>query len=203
MIRRSRKMLRILPGSWPRARLSLPVALWGMLCLLLVSVSPLLHQSIVLGMAIFLRCVADSFAVRNLLTWLGFDPVYASVFNRTIGNIDAQGLAIAGPLGETLQGLSPEIFSPPDKAVSGAWVTALVGDGVSILASAMVIVAANAFFIVAGLVLMVRILPRRRSMQRVPFLALTFVSAMMQARGLVGLSRRSFTLEDLEIMGLS
>ncbi|MBI2907346.1 MAG: hypothetical protein HYX92_06810 [Chloroflexi bacterium] len=129
----------------------------------------------------------------------GLDPVYASVFNTTLGNIEAQGLAVAGPLGDALHQLAPGFFAEPDKVASGAWVTTLVSDGASVLASTIAGMGAEVIFTVLGLALL------WLSLRLTGHLALTavIVSVMLQVRGVVGLLSFRFSPEDLEIMGLA
>lgn len=189
----------------PRWPVELPRSTAGLaaLCFLLMALLPLFHQATTLGMATSLRTAASSNLVRDFLMLAGVDPVYASVFNRTMGNIEAQGLAIGGPLGTILHQAAPQLFAPPEKVVPGAWVTALVGDGVSVLASALAKIGTNSAFMVGGLVLLAFGMRRGGAKQRLPLLALVFLSAALQARGLAGLIRHTFTPEDLEIMGIS
>ncbi len=189
------------PG-WP-AKPPRSVATLVALCLLLTALLPLFHQATVLALATSLRAAASLRVIKDFLTWVGLDPVYASVFNRTMGNIEAQGLAIAGPLGDILHQIAPVVFASPDKVIPGAWATALIGDGVSVLASATARVGTNAVFIGGGLLLLALGMRLRHSRPRLLFLALAFLSAAAQARGLVGLLRHTFSPEDLEIMGLS
>ncbi|MDO8691533.1 MAG: glycoside hydrolase family 2 TIM barrel-domain containing protein [Dehalococcoidia bacterium] len=184
--------------TWP-----LPLAGVVCLCLFLIPALPLIHQSVVLGIAILLRGAASSLLVKQLLLQVGMDPVYASVFNRTVGNIEAKGLAVAGPLGDTLHQWAPGFFATSDKVMPGAWATALVGDGVSVLASALAMAGTGAIFMAGGLALLWAALRRRRVSGRISFYALAFLSIMLQARGLVGLTRRVFSAQEIEIMGFS
>lgn len=182
---------------------SLRVTLTAASCLLLIPLLPLIHQAIVLVTAFTLRTVASSLLVKDLLTGAGLDPVYASVFNRTMGNIEAKGLAVAGPLGDGLHQLAPGFFEPPGRVMPGFWATALVGDGVSLLASAIASAASNGILLVIGLALLLFYLRRPHGSGRGLYWALAFLSVMFQARGMVGLFRRNFSAQDLEIMGLS
>lgn len=208
LVQRLRQMTRPLMAvlaKLPRrsARVLFPMATTASLCLLLAPLLPLIHQAAVLAIAISLRATASSLLVKNFLIWVGFDPVYASVFNRTLGNIEAQGLAVAGPLGQAFHQLVPQLFAPPAQTLPGAWATALVGDGASLLASAIAMVGTEVIFIAAGLALLRAGLRSGRATTKAPFLALTLVGLMLQARGVVGLLGLRFSLEDIEIMGLS
>ncbi|MDP2727781.1 MAG: glycoside hydrolase family 2 TIM barrel-domain containing protein [Dehalococcoidia bacterium] len=169
----------------------------------MIPLLPLIHQGAVLAIALALRAISSSLIVKQLLMQIGLDPVYASVFNRTLGNIEARGLAAAGPLGDILHQLAPALFASPDQVVPGAWATALIGDGASLLASAIAMVGTEVIFIAVGLVMLGVALRDGRASKRAPFLALALLGLMFQARGLVGLFRLRFSLEDMEIMGLS
>lgn len=211
---------------WRPKGLPLPGAALASLSLLLISLVPLVHQAMVLGMAVFLQAAASSLLIKQALMGAGMDPVYASVFNRTLGNIEARGLAVAGPLGDTLHQLAPGIFASPDRVVPGALATALVGDGVSVLASAIATLGTELIFIFAGLALLRLGLRRGRAggagkprlseaacpdsrpfpgpaSAKTLYLALAITGLMLQARGVIGLVRLRFSLEEIEIMGLS
>ncbi len=189
--------------QWRPKKLPMPVAASVSLCLFLVAILPLLHQAVVLAIAVSLQAVASSLLMKTALMHAGLDPVYASVFNRTLGNIEARGLAVAGPLGDSLHQLAPSLFASPDKLVPGASATALVGDGGSVLASAIAMVGTEVIFMCAGLAMLWFALRRGRASPQAHFLALSILGLMFQARGVVGLARFRFSLEDLEIMGLS
>lgn len=193
-------MLRLSPASLRPVKTVVALAA---LFSALLAIMPLLHQAMVLAVAASLRVAASSLVVKHVLTNAGLDPVYASVFNRTMGNIEARGLAVASPLGEALHQLLPGVFAAPERVVPGAWASALVGDGVSVLATAMVVVATNTFFLSAGLLLSVFGIRRLLSGPRLAFLAFPLLGIMLQARALTSLLRLRFSLEDLEIMGLS
>lgn len=172
-------------------------------CILLTPLLPLAHQALLLAMAISLKAVASSRLVKQLLMQVGWDPIYASVFNRTLGNIEARGLAVAGPLGNALHQLAPGVFASPDQVAPGAWATALVGEGVSVLAWAIATMSTETLFIVGGLALWMAGRRRGLASARASCLALALLGLMLQARGVMGLLRLRFSLQDMEVMGLS
>ena len=192
-----------LPAKSPQRPAWLQWAAIGPLCLVLIPVLPLVHQAITLAIAVFLKAAASSLLVKQALMQAGLDPVYASVFNRTLGNIEARGLAVASPLGDTLHQLAPDLFATPDKVLPGAWASALVADGVSLLASAIAMVGTEVIFIAGGLALLWLGLRSGRALAQPSLLAMALVGLMLQSRGLVGLLGVQFSMEDIEIMGLS
>lgn len=180
-----------------------PLAACVSLGLLSVPVLPLVHEAMVLAIAFALKTAASSLMVKQALMQAGLDPVYAAVFNRTMGNIEAKGLAVAGPLGDALHQMAPSFFASSDKVLPGAWATALVGDGVSVLASSIAMLGTEVIFIAGGLALLLSGLRRGRAEPKPLFLALALLGIMLQIRGLVGLVGLRFSIEDIEIMGLS
>lgn len=173
------------------------------LFILLAPLLPLLDQALVLCIAVLLKTVSASPILADLLTMAGLDPVYASVFTGTIGNIEAGGLAVAWPLGEALHWLAPGPFAPPNQVMPGAWATALIGEEISLLPAAIAMVSAETIVIVLGLLLLGAGLRHDRWRRRVPFLALALVGVMLQARAIAGLVSLQFSIHDMEVMGLS
>lgn len=185
------------------AWLSRPVLITAPVCLLLAPFLPLIHQTLVLSIAMGLRAIASSHIFKNALVEVGFDPVYASVLNRTLGNIDARGLAVADPAGSLLHQVAPEVFAAPDKVAPGAWATALVGDGVSLLSSVIATIGTETVFIVAGLVMLWIGLRSGQAASRARYTILLLVGLILQVRGIGGLLTLRFSIEDMEIMGVS
>ncbi len=190
------KLTRAFPSAYFRA------ATIATLCALFMPVLALLSQVLVLGFAVSLKALSSTLLIRKGLVLLGFDHVYASVFNRTLGNIEAQGLAVAGPVGDLLHLLAPGAFAPASQVMPGAWVTALIGDGVAVLAMAVAVTAADTMLVIVGLVLLYAGL-RRGRVRQTSFALLCFLGLLLQARGVAGLLHHQFSVEDLEVMGFS
>ena len=89
------------------------------------------------------------------------DPVYAQALIYNVGHIDPRGLAVAGPVGDTLHGLWPQAFAASDYAQDGT-VASAVMDGSSTVAAAMLarMGAAIPLLSAAMLVASVRRVPR-------------------------------------------
>jgi len=124
------------------------------------SVSSLVNRGrvrlVALGIAAFL-IVAPCLSIAtqaltlisaHVLTWsaelllqfavprLPADPVYAQALIYNVGHIDPRGLAVAGPVGDTLHALWPHAFAASDYAQDGT-VASAVMDGSSTVAAAM------------------------------------------------------------------
>ncbi len=186
--------------AWLRVRpgfIAIPI------CLLLAPLLPLMQQGIFLSLAMSLRAMGRSLVFKNMFVELGGDPVYASVLNRTLGNIDPRGLAVAGPAGNLLHQIAPQAFASPEKVAAGAWATALLGNGASLLASALAAIGAEVILVVIGLVLLWAGLRIGRVNARAGSMLLLLIGLMLQARGIQGLLSLRFSVEDVEIMGLS
>ncbi len=175
----------------------------GLSCALSVPALSLLNQALVLGIGLSLRAVSASLFVKNLLVSLGLDPVYASVFNRTLGNIETRGIAVAGPVGDFLHRMAPGLFASVDQVAPGAWSTTLVGSGVSVLASALATIGAQSIYILGGIVVVWLALRRRGDVQRSSYIMVALLGSLLQARGVAGLLDLRYSAQDLEIMGLS
>lgn len=173
------------------------------ICLLSTPLLSLLHQSVALAIALALHAMGSRDLFTQVAVGAGFDPVYASVFNTTLGNIEVRGMAVAGPLGDILHQLVPGLFAPSDQVVAGAWVTTLVTDGASLLATTLTVIGAEVIFILLGVAMVLIGLRYGSAIKRPFFFALALLGVMLQARGIVGLLTLRFSSQDLEIMGLA
>ncbi|TAK34630.1 MAG: hypothetical protein EPO21_08985 [Chloroflexota bacterium] len=162
-----------------------------------------LHELLIWALAVLLRFVAAPQLATRLATRFGFDPVYSSVFDRTIGNIQVTGLSVEGSLGASLHQLAPWFFAPADKVASGAWVSVVLDEGAAILPSAVAAVGSEAMFIVAGLILMAIGLSNHRVPASRGSRTLIILGVLLQGSGILGLLGIQFTVDDLESMGLS
>lgn len=189
--------------AWHPTRRTFTRVILTVFCLLFLPLLTIFHQAIVLLIAIWLQGTASSLLVKGLLVRIGFDPVYASVLNRTMGDAEAKGLAVAGPVGDALHQLMPGVFAPCDQVMPGAWTSALISDGASVLAVAIARTGAAAALIAIGLAILSVVLWDRRIPRSPLSLALTVLGILLQVRGLTQLLKLHFSAVDFEIMGLS
>ncbi len=141
------------------------------------------------------------------LSFLPIDKIYASVTLRVLGNVQVVGIGVAGNLGMWLHNLAPQVFTDPPLVAQGAWVSAILVSGSSVLAVfASRVFARLALFSAGAIIAQSTIgadqpwflghhLPRRR----LPFL----LGILIQAESLAGLAVLGATLSeaDLEVMG--
>jgi hypothetical protein len=129
----------------------------------------------------------------HLLPLLPVDPVYGGAGLRVLGGIEPLGLAVAGPPGWLLHLLLPAFFYPPELAVDGAAVSALVGPDVTVLARLL-----TALLATSVLVALASAVGRRA---RRP--ALAIVVRLAQIWLLIDLAHEAdLSVRDLEATGL-
>lgn len=170
--------------------------------LLLVLIVSLLHQGLLLATAFALNAGASNNLFSNIAVAFGFDPVYASVLNQMLGDIQIRGISIAGPIGDALHEVSPALFGQAYRVVDGSWITGLVYGGGSILAATLTMMAADLILIVFGLTTFARFWSRR---SRLNYLALMplLMSGLLQVKGATDLFALRLSPAELEVMGLA
>ncbi|MCC6174220.1 MAG: hypothetical protein IT305_02855 [Chloroflexi bacterium] len=116
------------------------------------------HQLLILAIAWTLNAVAYTAGASGLPRLLPLDPIYTSAALLTIGSIQPRGLAVAAPIGGMLDRLLPVLFEPASLVAPGAWASAVVDPGVtvisrwaSLLLADAVLVLVAAFLIRRGL----------------------------------------------------
>ena len=181
---------------------SSPVAI-GALCLLLTPIITLIHQIATLTIAGFLQAIGHWGLFSHLAVATSFDPVYSSVMDKTLGNIEVQGIAIASPLGDVLHKLASGLFAAPDQVAGGALVTPIVSNGASLLALTLAEAGGEVFFIALGLALLVGGLLSSKAARGSTSFTMLLLGIILQAKGVVGLLSLRFTPQDLEIMGVA
>jgi len=181
---------------------SSPVVI-GALCLLLTPIITLIHQIATLAIAGFLQAIGHWGLFSHLAVATSFDPVYASVMDETLGNIEVQGIAVAGPLANALHNLASGFFASPEQATGGALVTPLVSGGASLLALTLAEAGGEVFFIALGIALLVVGLLGNKTVPRSVLLTLCFLGVILQVKGVIGLLSLRFSAQDLEIMGVA
>jgi len=174
-----------------------------MLCLLLTPVISLIHQATTLAIAGLLQAIGHWGLFSHLATVVHFDPVYASVMDKTLGNIEVQGIAIAGPMGDILHKFFAGLFAPSAQVTSGALATGLINDGASLLALTLAEAGGEVLLMASGLALLVFGLLRDKAVHRPSLFVLCLLGIILQIKGAVGLLSLRFSAQDLEIMGVA
>ncbi len=103
---------------------------------LYLAAAPLLaivHQTVVFSVARLTSGLAWAVSSAGLIRSLPLDPIYTSAMLLTLGGIEIRGIAVAGPLGGLLERLCSSLFEPPDLVASGAWASAVVEPGATVL----------------------------------------------------------------------
>jgi len=201
---RLRKLLRTAPKV--DLQLLLP---WTVSFVAFVVVQPLislLHETVVLVAAFLLSLAAASPALAVPIRSLVADPVYANLALEAIGNIKAQGLAVAAPIGVMFHSLAPTLFQDPGLVVEGTWVSALIASGSSELSQLLTAAIADGFLIFAG-VLLAHWALRGRPLLRVALGPgrgdeMVLFGLLLQARGVFAILTARLAHADLEAAGL-
>jgi hypothetical protein len=163
--------------------------------LLLRPLIGLAHELLVVALATCLRAAAGAPFWPELISRLPLDPVYTLALVRFAGEIEARGVAVAGPVGGMLHALLPGLFAAPE-LVAGQWASALVEPGATVVARGLVGFVANLATLAVGLALFVIGWRRRR-----PWLAIC--GALQQAHVvLYQFLDAGLSLRDLEAAGL-
>jgi hypothetical protein len=108
------------------------------------------HEALVLAAASGLA-VGSELAAARLLPLLPVDPVYGGAGLHILGGIKAHGLAVVGPLGAGLHGLLPGLFSPPSLVPSGAFASAVLESGSTVLARMLASLFTTVLLLVAAI----------------------------------------------------
>jgi hypothetical protein len=154
--------LRMPPGRWLslRARLSqwaqavAPLLLPGLvLYLALRPLLALLHELVVLLTADALVLLGNSAARLASARPLPFDPVYTSTLFFIIADVDVLGIAVAAPVGDLLRSLWPGLFTTPDLLADGAFASAVIGPGASVVARGVAALSGDVLMLGLGLLL--------------------------------------------------
>ncbi len=184
------------------AKLSPPAATVA-LCLILTPLMSLVHQATTLAIAGLLQAIGHWGVFLRLTAVVPFDPIYASVLDKTLGNIQVEGLAIVSPLGDVLHKFASGVFAPPDQVTGVALVAPLVSNGASLLALTLAEAGGEVLFIAIGLALLVKGLRGSKVIARSTLLALCLFGVILQVKGVIGLLSLRFSPQDLEIMGVA
>lgn len=95
---------------------------------------------------------------------LPLDPIYTSALLLTLGGIEPRGPALAMPIGQILHERWPTFFQSPELLASGAWASAVVAPGSTIVSRWLCGIIADAALVLLGLLAMRQAGPGRRWM---------------------------------------
>lgn len=96
-----------------------------------------LHAAALLGLAGLLRALSAAPFWPGLIALLPVDPVYTLAVIGFAGEVEPRGLALGGPLGGLLAAWWPALFADPSLAAPGAWASAVLAPGATVLASGL------------------------------------------------------------------
>ncbi len=115
---------------------------------------PVLGVSRELAIGVLAYCVSGLVSSgwwQPAVNALRLDPIYAGVAIRSLGTIQPQGVAVAGPLGAMLHALLPAVFATPDKAIGGVFASLVVAPGASVLEHSLLTLIADMLVLLFGL----------------------------------------------------
>ncbi len=166
----------------------------------------LLHETIVVVVAVLLSIAMKSGLPGWLIEVFSMDKVYASVAFQMMGNIQPLGMSVAGPLGDALHFILPAIFLDPGTVAPGAWASAVMESGGSLLTRTIARGVAAGVLISLGLALFRFGLKGQRLRGLVDGPAnnsgVVFLGLMLQIRAITTILRLPNSIQHLETMGL-
>lgn len=113
-------------------------------------VTAVAHEVLVLGVATGLAEIESSPIIQAALRSLPSDPVYTRAVLSLVGDIQGAGVAITGPIGTALHLNWPSLFLPPDLVSDGAWTSALILPGSTVMARGLSFLAADVTLLALG-----------------------------------------------------
>jgi hypothetical protein len=156
------------------------------------------------GLGLRLVCfLAGALVVRGLgefIAWLAplvpsLDPVYTHAAGRSLADLQLQGAAVVGPLGDWLHSQLPSIFVPATRA-HWAFVRIVVVPGSPVLARLLASAVAHMAVLSAGLLVVRSGWRRSRS-------SLVIAGLAMQVQVAVGILGAQPSIRELEATGIS
>jgi hypothetical protein len=108
----------------------------------------------VLAVAWMCHTLVVSDVWQPLIAAVRLDPVYTGAALTSLGSAQPEGLAVAAPLGALLHALNSDVFTPPELARSGAFVSAVVVPGASLMGKAVASFGGDVVVLSLGLALM-------------------------------------------------
>ncbi len=100
---------------------------------LLLPALALLHEILVIAVAICIESLFASDFIRQLARQLISSPVHATIMIETLGGVNAKGVLITGVFGEILSRLVPGLFIDPNTHATPAWINSIVDKNSTVL----------------------------------------------------------------------
>lgn len=144
---------------------------------------------------LLLPALAGALGAIAALGGSSVDPIYTRAALGTLADVQVEGIAVAGPPGDALHALAPDVFVTSTRA-NGVLARMAIEPGSAVLGRMVAHFLAHAGVLAIGLLLLRAGIARRRA---------TFVIAAVAAQFQVALSvlRRKPTIDELESTGLS
>ncbi|MBI4320102.1 MAG: hypothetical protein HY675_16550 [Chloroflexi bacterium] len=187
-----------------------PVVRWTIVAAMFVVALPLIsavHETAVLLAALALNWAATSPLLELPVRSVVADPIYARIALESLGNINAYGLAVSGPLGDTLHNLWPALFVDPILVMDGSWISAVTPSESSVISQFLVVASADGLLIAMGVLLVewgLRGESLRSAAARPSILnGRVLFGLLLQARSLLALMSIELTTRSLESAGLA
>lgn len=132
------------------------------------------------------------------------DPIYTGTLFLLLSNVQVNGVAVAGPIGQVAHGAWPGLFAAPELVAAGAWASAVIQPGASVLARGLAALSAEVASLAFGMVLVRVGLGGQGRTARIHRGWIAVVGALLQAHVVVShLTDRPISLADLEATGLT
>lgn len=175
--------------------------------LLALPLISLFHEMTVLVAARALRLASSSPVLEWPIKSLVGDPVYSQIALEMIGNAEAHGIAVSGPIGQLLHAVLPALFDDPNLVIEGAWISAVVASGSSGVSQLLVVASADGLLVFLG-VLLVHWGLRGESLPRIALRpaninGLVLFGLLLQARSVIAILTMQFTQATMENLGLA
>ncbi|HEX3247162.1 MAG TPA: hypothetical protein VHX16_17290 [Chloroflexota bacterium] len=193
--------------TWPLARPRQAPNLWliawaaGLIVYLLARPAlSLIHELAILGATGLFNQIHHERLGSLLVQHLPADPIYTGAVAALLSDVDAVGLALTGPIGSVLHSHWPAFFLDPDLAQDGAFVSALILPGSTMVARGLSFLLADVVVLAVGWAVWLWATSGPRS---APRLALALGAAVQQLHVVIyhHLVNR-VALQDLESLGV-
>lgn len=166
----------------------------------------LLHELLILAISDLQHVLARAGAAATLSGHVPFDPVYTSTMFLLLSDVQVAGVAVAAPAGDLLHALWPTVFAAPALLADGAWASAVIEPGASVIARGIATLSADIAYLALGLLIIEAAPAALRWCGRWPRWPgwLTVFGALLQAHIVVNhLIDEPISLTDLEAAGVT
>lgn len=109
------------------------------------------HELTVIGFALGLHRLMQAGFWQLFISGMGLDPVYSGAALRSVGDVQVAGLAVAGPIGEWLHRLLPQLVLDQDRVAPGSGVSMVAVAGASVMGRGLAAFGADVVWITLGL----------------------------------------------------